>query len=1469
MRQDDSTQGPMEIPSRDDDLARFGSPGSVESDASSLENISQPRLISGGHRSSLSSALDHHLEMPASQNRRGKWGSIRHRIRKGISNTSTTLATALGVDPENLEEVIKRGTLGDVTQQRQAAEVLQHTSANNPHRLMKGMGQLPWVETLIDFASSDDAQTQRVVAKTLVLLAEHGEYRLNLVEAGLLQPLIYLRTNCTDSTTQALATEALDRLGVYNHMSLLQLVNIQGMAPLRYLGGCSDIRAQRTAASVLASLLEDSEARMDIVRGDGFRTVLGLATSNDEYIQTIASIAVNNLPITNLDLGRIVEEGSLPGVVSLVRSPKPEFQIFATTILSNAIAIESFSCESCSLFPIADDRYRLATANGDVNLCHGCATKQGVALPSNKISVSTRLRERIVADGGHTALIQVSRCGTYSLPSVQASLEDGTSSPTVLQHLAVRGLASLVVKSSHAAEINKQDGMPVLVDLLIHSQYLADNSLAILRNATRALANLSSCAKPGTWQREAIARSILAARALQPLLVLTLHQDTEVVRHSSRVLAELASVCVAPVFCDEDAHSGHSASDSPDYQPDGLTPRSGQSLGSNLGSNYSFGTVDTPSVASSASSISNFSPYRSSRSLSTMTARRSSGNMQPQIIQECDGVEWLCILSSHEDWVVKRSAALIFERLSAAAHLWLAQRTAGIISAVVSLAGEDDQITRQHAKVAVAALSKYDVFQSSIVMEPQLRSILLHRDEDGIPDKRLTSVILRYLTASDECRHALLDQAAGAEDVGRSVILEEVLRLMKMDDPEIKSNLAWVIGDISLDSESVPHLCTVEVINMIIDLARADDEPTQTNAAITLSNVCAHQPTKELLGELGIVPVLIKLVGSQNAETTKHAVLAMDHLSQGGPLDLPMGSPRKADQIIRVVIGQQAHLVQVAGAHDGGFLSYGKLLACIEAQVEPLASASHLGLATCDIVYLDSEHKGVKISDQDSLNKVLKFHEAETFDSSKSLTFYLSVQTPAPRPSPPLPENTSQSSNGGVNRGETARRMNLKDEDDDDRLPIDTLLEVQEDQLDFRDRIGVGACGEVFHGYWRGVDVAIKCLFTDGQTTERELIKDFRNEVRMMMQLRHPNICLFMGAVIKHPRLCIISEFCHRGSLYRILHKSEKPLPWLRRVQMALDGAKGCHFLHTHEPCIVHRDLKSPNLLVDKHWTLKVGDFGLARTKSHFYVSMGAGGVGTPEWTAPEVLKDEPFNEKADVYSFGVILWELCTRKRPFRGLTQMQVVVAVGFNGERLPPVSKPDVDPILNELMVSCMAEKWEDRPAFGHIVVTLKNIVKRYEEKQQQQQRARNEKKKKKAAGDPDPNKEAQPVILVGEEAARQIGEEAVAKWLAAKGMGHLALDLAVAFEKAGYSPDSWVDTLDGMAESEIETLVVSLQIHSEGGPSGARTSGSGSSAGGGSRSRERDHAGGRNQPVDEKIGQGKATIVGALRNSFGRN
>ncbi|KAI3968754.1 hypothetical protein MKX01_028904 [Papaver californicum] len=100
--------------------------------------------------------------------------------------------------------------------------------------------------------------------------------------------------------------------------------------------------------------------------------------------------------------------------------------------------------------------------------------------------------------------------------------------------------------------------------------------------------------------------------------------------------------------------------------------------------------------------------------------------------------------------------------------------------------------------------------------------------------------------------------------------------------------------------------------------------------------------------------------------------------------------------------------------------------------------------------------------------------------------------------------------------------------------------------------------------------------------------------------------------------------------------------------------ARGINYLHNCDPPVVHRDLKSSNLLVDKNWTVKVGDFGLSRLKHATYLTTKTG-KGTPQWMAPEVIRNDPSDEKSDVYSFGVILWEIATRKIPWDTLNSLQ----------------------------------------------------------------------------------------------------------------------------------------------------------------------------------------------------------------------
>ncbi|KAK1436336.1 hypothetical protein QVD17_02115 [Tagetes erecta] len=294
--------------------------------------------------------------------------------------------------------------------------------------------------------------------------------------------------------------------------------------------------------------------------------------------------------------------------------------------------------------------------------------------------------------------------------------------------------------------------------------------------------------------------------------------------------------------------------------------------------------------------------------------------------------------------------------------------------------------------------------------------------------------------------------------------------------------------------------------------------------------------------------------------------------------------------------------------------------------------------------------------------------------------------------------STSSASSCGSTNSSAINKVDM----DIDNLDYEILWE----DLVIGEQIGQGSCGTVYHAPWYGSDVAVKVF--SRQEYSDDVILSFRQEVSLMKRLRHPNILLFMGAVMSPQRLCIVTEFLPRGSLFRLLQRNTTRLDWRRRVHMAIDIARGMNYLHHCNPPIIHRDLKSSNLLVDKNWNVKVGDFGLSRIKHETYLTTKTG-KGTPQWMAPEVLRNEQADEKSDIYSFGVVLWELTTEKIPWDNLNSMQVIGAVGFMNQRLD-IPK-DVDPQWASLIESCWCSDPQSRPTFHEILDKLKELQKKF--------------------------------------------------------------------------------------------------------------------------------------------------------------
>eukprot|EP01119_Soliformovum_irregulare_P012713 TRINITY_DN3318_c0_g1_i1.p1 TRINITY_DN3318_c0_g1~~TRINITY_DN3318_c0_g1_i1.p1 ORF type:complete len:621 (+),score=139.58 TRINITY_DN3318_c0_g1_i1:106-1968(+) len=291
------------------------------------------------------------------------------------------------------------------------------------------------------------------------------------------------------------------------------------------------------------------------------------------------------------------------------------------------------------------------------------------------------------------------------------------------------------------------------------------------------------------------------------------------------------------------------------------------------------------------------------------------------------------------------------------------------------------------------------------------------------------------------------------------------------------------------------------------------------------------------------------------------------------------------------------------------------------------------------------------------------------------------------------------------------RRKNRRDPSLMPLLGSDPESQIGLADINLAERIGKGNFGEVYKGYWHGTVVAVKKTKLPQTATKEELaqfIDDFEREALIMKSLRHPNILQFLGIcrVGEGLEICIITEFMNRGSLYRILHLKELELPWELKLRMAIDISRGMNYLHLSTPMIIHRDLKSHNLLLDDNWRVKIADFGLAKLL-HADGSHGEmTSCGTPAWTAPEVLRNERYTESVDVYSFGILCWELVTRDEPHKNTPPFQVVFAVGTQGIRpaLPSSCPTEFGALLQE----CWSENPKERPPFSEIMTRLEKLL-----------------------------------------------------------------------------------------------------------------------------------------------------------------
>jgi len=281
-----------------------------------------------------------------------------------------------------------------------------------------------------------------------------------------------------------------------------------------------------------------------------------------------------------------------------------------------------------------------------------------------------------------------------------------------------------------------------------------------------------------------------------------------------------------------------------------------------------------------------------------------------------------------------------------------------------------------------------------------------------------------------------------------------------------------------------------------------------------------------------------------------------------------------------------------------------------------------------------------------------------------------------------------------------------------------SFWEIAFDRIVLQDSVGQGVTAHVYRAVLDGqYQVAVKQINDMDKSTSEKDLRAFEREVAVLMRTDHENLVRFLGISSVQRPFRIITEYCAGGCVFSLLHNQELLLTWPQKLRICIDVARAMQYLHEFNPQVIHRDLKSLNLLLvnpvktsaDIPFT-KVSDFGLARIKWQAPDSSWGQmtrAAGTCHWMAPEVFVSNSYDEKVDLYSYAMILFEVICQEIPFEDQNPAEIG-HLAVKGCRPDLASVPEECPeILVKLMQTCWAGTPAKRPPFSEILPMLEQV------------------------------------------------------------------------------------------------------------------------------------------------------------------